>query len=203
MLAVLLLAVPAPHAAANAHERTHAVDAGLRSGPATLVYGVRLARPLAGRVIASFYLPTRYGAGHRGVDIEASRGTPVGAAARGRVTFAGTVVGHRWVTVDHGDVRTTVGPLDRIDVRARSWVVRGAQLGTSGVAHGRQALHWSARAEGRYVDPLRTTVLVATLVAGPGAVAARLTARSVDGVDHREVPSREPGALHRAFARFR
>ena len=126
-----------------------------------------LARPVRGEVVARFDAPTRYGAGHRGVDLRAAPGTEVVAPAGGTVTFAGTVVGHRWVTVDHGALRSTVGPLTTIGVRAGDVVAMGAGLGTSGRAHGLAAVHWSVRRGDTYVDPLaavrpRTATLLPT-----------------------------------------
>ncbi len=125
--------------------------------------------PVHGPVLAHFHAPTRFGAGHRGVDLGAAPGTLVRAAAAGRVTFAGRVVDARWVTVDHGTVRTTVGPLDEVHVGRGDHVVRGSVLGSSGRAHGRDALHWSARHGHTYVDPLAVGRLVASLVPAPAA----------------------------------
>lgn len=124
--------------------------------------------PVSGPVLAGFHAPTRYGPGHRGVDLGAALGTPVRASAAGRVTFAGPVVGSLWVTVDHGPLRTTVGPLGSVGVAAGDRVGRGAVLGTSGRAHGTAAVHWSARRGEVYVDPRATAPLVATLLPAAG-----------------------------------
>ena len=120
--------------------------------------------PVQGQVLAGFHAPTRFGAGHRGVDLAAPPGSTVRASAAGRVTFAGAVVGAVWVTVDHGPVRTTVGPLTELRVDRGDRVVRGSVLGTSGRAHGRDAVHWSARRGDTYVDPLAVGRRVASLV---------------------------------------
>lgn len=124
--------------------------------------------PVQGPVLARFHASTSYGPGHRGVDLGVPPGTLVRAAASGHVTFAGRVVGATWVTVDHGTVRTTVGPLASMRVQRGDRVVRGAVLGTSGHAHGRAAVHWSARRGTTYVDPLATGRVVASLVPGQG-----------------------------------
>lgn len=133
--------------------------------PATAVV---LDPPVQGPVLARFHAPTPFGAGHRGVDLGAPPGTRVRASAAGRVTFAGRVVDATWVTVDHGGVRTTVGPLSSVAVDAGQQVWRGTVLGTSGSAHGHPAVHWSARVGTTYVDPLAVGRLVATLVPGAG-----------------------------------
>lgn len=54
-----------------------------------------------------------YGPGHRGVDLAAAPGTPVLAAASGRVTFAGRVAGHGVLTiaVSGTPLRTTYEPV--------------------------------------------------------------------------------------------
>src|SRR5688572_29932357 len=70
-------------------------------------------RPVDGGVVQAFRAPaTRYGAGHRGVDLRARPGTPVRAALGGTVTSAGMVAGTPWVTLNHGGgLSTTYGAL--------------------------------------------------------------------------------------------
>lgn len=65
---------------------------------------------------------SRYGPGHRGVDLATLVGAPVRAVAGGVVTFAGDVAGVGVVTVDHGAERSTYQPVsaavsagDRVD----------------------------------------------------------------------------------------
>lgn len=120
--------------------------------------------PVPGPVLAGFDAPTEYGPGHRGVDLGAPAGTPVRSPAPGTVTFAGRVVDAVWVTVDHGPVRTTVGPVAEIYVRRGQRVARGDVLGTSGRAHGTAAVHWSLRRGDTYLDPLASGRRVATLL---------------------------------------
>lgn len=130
-------------------------------------------RPVEGPVVAAFRAPPGpYGPGHRGVDLRAEPGTAVRASAAGTVVFAGAVATTTWVTVAHPDgVRTAYGPLTDLRVRPRQPVARGAVIGrTAGTAHdgGPAALHWSARRDGDYVDPM-------TLLAdAPGAWTAAL-----------------------------
>jgi len=54
---------------------------------------------------------SRYGAGHRGVDLPGSSGDPVRAVAAGTVTFAGRVAGVPVITVSHGRERSTYQPV--------------------------------------------------------------------------------------------
>lgn len=111
-------------------------------------------RPVGGRVVRTFDPPaTRFGAGHRGVDIRARAGQPVVAAMGGTVTFAGMVAGRSWVTVDHGGgLDTTYGPIDPRLVRAGEVVAPGEWLGF--VAAGATHLDWGARLDHAYIDPL-------------------------------------------------
>ncbi|MDP8928785.1 MAG: peptidoglycan DD-metalloendopeptidase family protein, partial [Actinomycetota bacterium] len=114
--------------------------------------------PLAGRVVAAFDPPAqRWGAGHRGVDLAAVEGEAVRAAADGVVSFAGSIAGQAWVSLDHPDgVRTSYGPLGRVDVASGQRVRRGDGLGTvlGGHRPAAVALHWGARRGGDYLDPL-------------------------------------------------
>ncbi len=122
---------------------------------------VRYGRPVPGGVVRRFEAPTTaFGAGHRGADLAAADGDPIRAAADGTVTFAGVVAGVRWVSVAHADgVLTSYGPVGRLVVAKGEQVARGALLGALAPGgHGDGAadrgLHWGARRDGRYVDPL-------------------------------------------------
>lgn len=107
-------------------------------------------------VVKGFDAPDHaYGAGHRGVDLAASSGATVRAAAAGRVAFAGSVAGRGVVSIDHGPYRTTYEP-----VTAR---VRKGQSVSLGQVIGRVAigghcagscLHWGLRRGQDYLDPL-------------------------------------------------
>ena len=128
---------------------------GLGTGPVT--YGV----PVPGSVVRGFEPPgSDFGAGHRGVDLDASPGEVVRTAGTGQVTFAGSVAGTRWVSVQHADgVLTSYGPLAPLRIRTGEQVAGGQPLGVlaaGGHGHGGQdrGLHWGARRYGRYLDPL-------------------------------------------------
>lgn len=96
---------------------------------------------------------------HAGVDLLAPRGTPVAAAAPGRVVFAGRAAGGwgRLVVVAHaGGVRTLYAHLRSIDVGLLQNVVTGARLGTVGATGHATGphLHFEVRLRGAAVDPL-------------------------------------------------
>lgn len=111
-------------------------------------------------VAAPFDPPrSRWGAGHRGVDLEAAVGDPVLAPGPGTVTFAGDVAGRGVVVVRHADgLRSTLEPV-ATEVSVGSRVRRGDVVGT--VEHTaanhcapETCVHWGVRRGDRYVDPL-------------------------------------------------
>ena len=117
-------------------------------------------RPVAGPVVRPFSEPTAtFGAGHRGVDYVTSPGTPVLAAARGTVVFAGDVAGARHVVVLHRDaVRTSYSFLADVAVTVGDHVDGGTVVGHAGGvdpegAHAAGVLHFGVRVGERYVDP--------------------------------------------------
>jgi murein DD-endopeptidase MepM/ murein hydrolase activator NlpD len=96
---------------------------------------------------------------HAGIDLVASAGVPVAAAAPGRVTFAGGLRGGwgRLVIVAHAQgVRTLYAHLRAVSVRPGQDVGTGTNLGTvgsTGHATGPH-LHFEVRLRGAAVDPL-------------------------------------------------
>lgn len=111
-------------------------------------------------VLTPFRPPaTRYGSGHRGVDLAAAAATPVRAAGSGVVAFVGMVAGRGVVSIDHpSGLRTTYEPVVTA-VRAGQRVDTGSVLGTLSSGHVSCApatcLHWGARLpEGSYLDPM-------------------------------------------------
>jgi murein DD-endopeptidase MepM/ murein hydrolase activator NlpD len=102
--------------------------------------------------------PTRFAAGHRGVDLGGSPGSPVLAAGDGVVAFAGMVAGRPVISIDHADgLRTTYEPVDA-SVAAGQEVSRGSPIGTLAVGHAgcsrAACLHWGLRRRERYLDPM-------------------------------------------------
>lgn len=94
---------------------------------------------------------------HVGIDISAPAGSPVVAAAAGRVTFAGREAGYgRMVEIDHGmGYRTRYAHLAVIHVRPGQRVERAAPLGEvgrSGLTTGPN-LHYEVLVEDRPVNP--------------------------------------------------
>jgi murein DD-endopeptidase MepM/ murein hydrolase activator NlpD len=115
-----------------------------------------LAWPLAGAVTDGF--GPRGDRFHTGLDIPAPLGTPVAAAASGRVTYATELAGG-WgitVTIAHGDgVRTMYAHLSAVTVTVGQHVAVGqmiGRVGATGDATGPH-LHFEARLRGAAVDP--------------------------------------------------
>ncbi|HEX5855782.1 MAG TPA: M23 family metallopeptidase [Thermoanaerobaculia bacterium] len=94
---------------------------------------------------------------HAGLDLAAGEGTPVAAAADGRVVLAGDLYfSGGTVLLDHGaGLFTQYFHLSRIDVKEGDTVAKGARLGASGHT-GRVTgphLHWGAKLFGARVNP--------------------------------------------------
>lgn len=109
-------------------------------------------------VVHPFRPPTtRYGPGHRGVDLGAPAGTPVRAAADAIVVYAGPLAGRGVISLQHpGGLRTTYEPVAAMVHRGQH-VTRGAVIGLVRQGHHgcRSAcLHWGAHRGGQYLDPL-------------------------------------------------
>jgi murein DD-endopeptidase MepM/ murein hydrolase activator NlpD len=120
------------------------------------VVNMSLARPVRG-LVGDLFGP-RGDTFHPGVDIEASFGAPVHAAAPGRVAFAGSADGYgELVVIAHGDgLATWYAHLSRIDVHRGQVLAVGEQLGligSTGFSTGPH-LHLELRLRGAAVDPL-------------------------------------------------
>lgn len=113
--------------------------------------------PVNGRISSRYGM--RWGAMHHGVDIAVNTGTPVRAAAAGRVSFAGWNGGYGYlVVIDHGQgVETRYAHNSRIVVKVGQQVKRGdivAYSGNTGRSTGPH-LHFEIRYRGASVDPLK------------------------------------------------
>ena len=128
-------------------------------------------------VVAGFEAPaSRFGAGHRGVDLAGHLGEPVRTALAGRVTYAGRLAGRGVVVVDHGATRTTYEPVTpsvHVGATLRTGAVIGRLELVGSHCFPRACLHWGL-IEGRdhYLDPLTLVGaapvrLLPLLLAGP------------------------------------
>jgi murein DD-endopeptidase MepM/ murein hydrolase activator NlpD len=133
----------------------------LAAAPAAAAAPPCLLPPVARATVIDPFRPPAcpYCAGNRGIDLATPAGGPVVAAAAGRVTFAGSVAGTRYVVVEHtGGYRTTYGQLASAAVRAGQQVVAGAPVGTS---TGR--LFFGLRLADEYLDPAPHLAVVRSL----------------------------------------
>lgn len=130
-----------------------------------------LGMPVHGRMTSSFgerFHPILgYMRFHKGVDLAASAGTPIVAAADGRVLSAGWSGGYgRAVVIAHpGGIETRYGHMSRLASYAGEMVHRGeviGYVGSSGLSTGPH-LHFEVTRNGQPVNPL-----TARLIAGPG-----------------------------------
>lgn len=112
--------------------------------------------PVTGR-LSSRYGP-RWGRMHHGIDVAVNTGTPIRAAARGRVSFAGWNGGYgNLVILDHGNnIETRYAHLSRITVQVGQYVDRGALIAYSGNTGNSTGphLHFEIRHKGQSVNPL-------------------------------------------------
>jgi len=112
--------------------------------------------PVNGAVVSGF--GWRWGRMHEGIDISASSGTPIWAAAAGTVIHAGWLGGYgNLVVVDHGDgLATAYAHASAILVGVGQQVSQGETLslvGSTGNSSGPH-LHFEVRVNGAAVDPL-------------------------------------------------
>ena len=115
--------------------------------------------PVSGPVVRAFDPPgSPYGSGHRGIDIAAPVGAVVRAPAAGVVSFAGSVGGRLFVTVDHGGgLLSTCSFLSGLLVHKGDVVVQGQLIALSGSGHVGDTspnVHLGVRLTGQYVDPM-------------------------------------------------
>jgi murein DD-endopeptidase MepM/ murein hydrolase activator NlpD len=112
--------------------------------------------PVNGPVTSPFGM--RWGRMHEGIDIGAAYGTPIRAAAAGRVVYAGWMSGYgNLVAIDHGGgVSTAYGHQSSIAVGNGQLVSQGQTIGyvgCTGHCFGPH-LHFEVRINGTPVDPL-------------------------------------------------
>lgn len=139
----------------EASDSLHAHHDLLQSTPSIL--------PAAGLLSSAFtrerYHPIHHQAlPHEGIDVAAPEGTPIMAAAKGKVLRAGWTPGYgRMVEIDHGfGFVTRYGHASKLLVRVGQDVARGeviAQVGSSGIATAPH-LHYEVRVNGRARNPI-------------------------------------------------
>jgi len=154
LLALAVATAPAAAGLASPSAASTARSAGPAAGRVPL-----LRPPLRGPVVRGFEPPAGpYDAGHRGIDLGAPPGSPVGAPAAGRVVFAGRVAGAGWVSVEIAPgVVVTLGPLALASATRGRTVAALDPLGRLAPGHGagpHSGLHLGLRVDGAYVDPL-------------------------------------------------
>jgi murein DD-endopeptidase MepM/ murein hydrolase activator NlpD len=138
-----------------------AVASPAGSAPDVLAADVGWRWPLPGRpeVARGFDPPdASWGSGHRGVDLAAAPGTPVLAAGRGVVSYAGVLAGRGVVAVRHdGGLRTTYEPL-AVTAEVGQRVAAGDVIGLLTAGHPgcprTACLHWGLLRGDTYLDPL-------------------------------------------------
>jgi murein DD-endopeptidase MepM/ murein hydrolase activator NlpD len=140
LLAMAVIAVPASAGRIR----------GVAPSPGETTDRVLYRPPVDVAVVDPFRAPTHFaGPGNRGLEYRPAPGTAVGAAADGRVVFAGPVGGDLHVTVLHADgVRTSYSFVAQIVVATGDTVTRGQTLAVSG-----SVLHMGARVGDDYIDP--------------------------------------------------
>ena len=112
--------------------------------------------PVSGPVVSGYGM--RWGRLHEGIDITASTGTPIWAAAAGTVIYAGWLGGYgNLVVVDHGNgLATAYAHASAILVSVGQSVAQGetvSLVGSTGNSSGPH-LHFEVRVNGVAVDPL-------------------------------------------------
>jgi len=112
--------------------------------------------PVNGTVVSGY--GWRWGRMHEGIDISASTGTPIWAAAAGNVIYAGWLGGYgNLVVVDHGNgLATAYAHASSILVSVGQPVGQGetvSLVGSTGNSSGPH-LHFEVRVNGAAVDPL-------------------------------------------------
>ncbi len=108
--------------------------------------------PVSGTVIDGFRAPAcQRCAGHRGITVATTIGSPVRAVTAGVIVFVGQVARVLYVVEDIGrGARVTYGRLDSSSIVAGSSVAAGDTIGVSS-----DQFYLGVRVQGSYVNPLQ------------------------------------------------
>jgi murein DD-endopeptidase MepM/ murein hydrolase activator NlpD len=108
--------------------------------------------PVSGTVVDGFRAPAcQRCAGHRGVTIATTTGTPVRAVTAGVIVFVGQVARVLYVVQDIGrGARVTYGRLGSSSILVGSSVAAGQAIGVSS-----GQFYFGVRVHGSYVNPLQ------------------------------------------------
>jgi murein DD-endopeptidase MepM/ murein hydrolase activator NlpD len=131
-------------------------SSGSYSPPDSTPSAAGLIWPVSGPVVSPFGM--RWGRMHEGIDIAVGYGTPIHAAASGRVVYSGWMSGYgNLVAIDHGNgLSTAYGHQSRIAVSNGQTVSQGqviGYVGCTGHCFGPH-LHFEVRISGSPVDPM-------------------------------------------------
>ena len=134
------------------------------AAPATAATAPTIVPPVTTALTSPFgprvELTTKRVMPHQGQDYDAKMGTPIVAAAAGKVVFSGWYGDYgQSVILDHGNGYTTLyGHADTLDVKAGDKVKQGQQIATvgqSGLSSSRTHVHFELRRYGNAVNPAR------------------------------------------------
>jgi len=144
---------PTPNASGGTHGRLAAPAAGAEeTAPVKPATSIALVWPAQGSIIG------RYNAdGNKGIDIGGNPGTPIFAAAAGRVVYAGNGLrgyGNLLIIKHNADYLTAYAHNSKLLVKEGQSVTAGEQVAEMGNTDSdRVMLHFELRYQGRTIDP--------------------------------------------------
>lgn len=147
--------------------------------------------PVAGRITSRFgtriHPILRFPRFHSGVDVSSPWGSPIVAAADGRVVAAGWNGGRgRQVRIAHdGGLETSYSHMSQIAATPGTVVRRGqliGYVGSTGLSTGPH-LHYEVRDDGQPVDPVRAGPSGTAALSGADMAALRARLRQLLGID--------------------
>lgn len=147
-----------PKSNGTKYEATGSVNTALTTSGGKANIGVALIRPISGTITSRFGARSSIRvSSHTGLDIAASTGTPIAAAASGTVTFSGYKGSYgNMIVISHGNgVQTYYGHCSKLYVSAGTQVSQGqsiAAVGSTGNSTGPH-LHLEVRLNGVAYNP--------------------------------------------------